>query len=88
MMMRPLSRTLEGEAMLPSNPTTGGGRSPARFFLAALGCATLLACQPTVQLEAPKEPITINLNIKIDAEVRVKLEEKAREDIETNPEVF
>ena len=35
----------------------------------------LAACQPTVKVEAPKEPITINLNIKLDAEVRVKLEE-------------
>lgn len=45
----------------------------------------LAACQPTVRVEAPKEPITINLNIKLDADVRVRLEEKAREDVGTNP---
>jgi hypothetical protein len=39
------------------------------------------ACQPTVKVEAPKEPITINLNIKLDADVRVKVEEEAKEDI-------
>ncbi len=55
-------------------------------LLAALGVATLLAaCHPTVRIEAPKEPITINLNIKLDADVRVRLEEKAREDVGTNP---
>jgi len=48
----------------------------------------LAACQPRVALEAPKEPITINLNIKLDAEVRVKLEEKARDDVKTNPSIF
>ncbi len=31
-------------------------------------------CAPRVQIEAPKEPITINLNVKIDHEVRVKVE--------------
>jgi hypothetical protein len=46
------------------------------------------ACTPTVRVEAPKEPITINLNIKLDADVRVKLEEEAKKDIESNPDVF
>ncbi len=55
-------------------------------LLAASGMALLLAsCQPTVRIEAPKEPITINLNIKLDANVRVRLEEQAREDVSNNP---
>ena len=57
----------------------------ASLMLAAL---LLAACQPTVKVEAPKEPITINLNIKLDADVRVKLEESAKEDIEANPNIF
>ena len=48
----------------------------------------LAACQPTVKVEAPKEPITINLNVKIDAEVRVKLEKQAEEDIKSKPGIF
>ena len=48
----------------------------------------LAACQPTVKVEAPKEPITINLNVKIDAEVRVKLEKQAEEDIKSKPDIF
>jgi hypothetical protein len=53
-------------------------------------CAVIViaACEPTVRVEAPKEPITINLNVKIDAEVRVKLEEQAQEDIKNAPELF
>jgi hypothetical protein len=46
------------------------------------------ACTPTVKIEAPKEPITINLNIKLDADIYVKLEEQAKKDIESNPDVF
>lgn len=53
-----------------------------------LVCLALSACTPTVQVEAPKEPITINLNVKLDAEVRVKLEEQADKDIESNPDIF
>ena len=58
--------------------------------LASCVCAiaVVAACQPTVKVEAPKEPITINLNIKLEAEVRVKLEESAKTDIETNPNLF
>ncbi|MFD2204572.1 YnbE family lipoprotein [Kiloniella antarctica] len=48
----------------------------------------LQACAPTVKVEAPKEPITINLNIKLDAEVRVRLEDQAKDDINNNPALF
>jgi hypothetical protein len=66
---------------------------PARASVAAglagaLGLLALAACQPAVRVQAPKEPITINLNVKLDAEVRVKLEEQAQEDIEKNPDIF
>jgi hypothetical protein len=55
---------------------------------AVCGALALVACEPTVRVEAPREPITINLNIKLDAEVRVKLEERAQQDIKSNPGVF
>ena len=58
-------------------------------FVAVVATLMLMtACTPTVKVEAPQEPITINLNIKLDADVRVKLEEQAKEDIEANPDVF
>ncbi len=47
--------------------------------------AALAACQPRVAVEAPTEPITINLNIKLDADVRLRLEEQADELIESSP---
>lgn len=36
--------------------------------------ALLVGCNPTVKVEAPEEPITINMNIKIEHEVRIKVE--------------
>ena len=34
----------------------------------------LLACTPTVKVEAPEKPITINLNVKIEHKIRVKVD--------------
>ncbi len=60
-----------------------------RFLIAAMAITTFApACSPTVKIVAPQEPITINLNIKLDAEVRLKLEEKAKDDIKENSEIF
>ncbi len=52
---------------------------------ALCGCFILAACAPTFRVEAPREPITINLNIKLDADVRLRIEEKAKDDVQTNP---
>jgi len=48
----------------------------------------IASCSPTVRVEPPREPITINLNVKLDADVRVKLEEQAKKDVAKNPEIF
>lgn len=55
---------------------------PWMLALLALGA---VGCTPTVQVAPPKEPITINLNIKLDADVRLQIEEKAKEDVEQKP---
>ncbi|MBW2268117.1 MAG: YnbE family lipoprotein [Deltaproteobacteria bacterium] len=49
-------------------------RFTALILTAIAGAPLLSACQPKVQLEAPKEPITINLNVKIEHEIRVKVD--------------
>ncbi len=50
--------------------------------------AGIFACTPKVAVEVSDKPITINLNIKLDADVRVKLEETAKKVIKDNPNVF
>ena len=48
-------------------------KNTARLILALVAIGTI-ACSPTVKVEAPEKPITINLNVKIEHEVRVKIE--------------
>ncbi len=48
-----------------------------------VGLAT--SCAPTVQVKLPQEPITINLNIKLDADVRLRVEEQAKRDVVSKP---
>ncbi len=42
------------------------------FVLALLSSA----CTPTVQIAAPKEPININLNVKIEHEIYIKVDKE------------
>lgn len=35
---------------------------------------TMSACTPRVEVAAPEKPITINLNVKIDHEIRLKVD--------------
>lgn len=37
------------------------------------GTLMLAACTPTVQVAAPQEPITINLNVKIEHEIYIRV---------------
>lgn len=55
---------------------------------AALLLPLLAACAPTVKLEAPDKPIEINLNIRIEQEVRVKLERDLDKAIQDDPALF
>jgi hypothetical protein len=48
----------------------------------------LAACQHKVQVEAPKDPIVINLNVKIEQEVRVKVDREVEDLLAENPELF
>lgn len=57
--------------------------------LASSGVAgALLGCQPKVSVEAPKEPITINLNVKIEHEIRVKVDKELDQLFEKDDELF
>ena len=54
--------------------------------VAAAAIAVFISgCDPTVRIEAPREPITINLNIKLDADIRLRVEEQAKDDVRNQP---
>jgi hypothetical protein len=48
----------------------------------------LVACTPTVKLEAPDKPIEINLNVKIEHEVRVSIAKDVSDAIAKDPSLF
>ncbi|WAT18074.1 YnbE family lipoprotein [Aurantiacibacter sp. MUD11] len=54
-------------------------------MMAVLGAIPLAGC---ITLEAPDEPIVIELNINITQEVIYRLADDARENIEENPDIF
>lgn len=49
---------------------------PRHLLLPTVLLALLQACTPTVQVAMPTEPITINLNVRIEHEIRVKVEKE------------
>jgi hypothetical protein len=57
-------------------------------LLAALWIASLAACSPKVQVQAPKEPITINLNVKIEHEIRVKVDQDLETLFDEDEDIF
>jgi len=54
----------------------------------AITAMVLAACQPTVKVEAPDKPIVINLNVKIEHDIRVKIDKDVEELLKTNPDIF
>jgi hypothetical protein len=54
----------------------------------AMTALALAACQPTVKVEAPDKPIVINLNVKIEHDIRVKIDKDVEELLEKNPDIF
>ena len=48
----------------------------------------LAACNPTVKVEGPDKPIVINLNVKIEQEVRIKVDKDVESLVNNNPNLF
>ena len=57
-------------------------------FLLILASSFLAACSPTVKVEAPEKPIEINLNVKIEHEIRVQVDRDLEELFDEDSEVF
>ena len=46
------------------------------------------ACSPQIKIQAPDKPIVINLNIKIEQEVRIKIEKDIDDLFRDNKDLF
>jgi hypothetical protein len=50
----------------------------SKFIVSTYGviftCVLMVGCSPKIEVVAPSKPIEINMNIKIDHEVRIKVD--------------
>jgi hypothetical protein len=66
----------EGDKVAMEQTTT---RAWVLMLLIASGVWGLGGCTPRVEVAPSDKPITINLNVKIDHEVRIKIEKELQE---------
>lgn len=60
-----------------------------KILLAALTSSFMLGgCTPRIEVAAPKEPITINMNVKIEHEIIIKADKDVEELLETRSDLF
>ena len=74
---------LDRHNSIEADPRIFGLRLSA-FFVAA----TILAACATVKVEPPTKPIEINLNVRIEGEVLVKLDREIEDAITENSDIF
>lgn len=59
-----------------------------KLFIIAVLLASIAACTPTVQVAIPKEPIEINLNIKIEHNIRIQVDKELEGLFEEDSDIF
>lgn len=58
------------------------------IFILTILFSSLAGCSPTVKVEAPDKPIEINLNVKIQHEIRLQVDRELAGLFEDDSEVF
>ncbi len=60
-----------------------------KILLAALTSSFMLdGCTPRIEVPAPKEPITINRNVKMEHEIIINADKDVEELLETRSDLF
>ncbi len=70
-----------------TNAEEAPGMRPQMLILFGAAAVAVAGCIP-VQIQAPDEPIEINLNVNIRQEVIVRLERDAEQLLEDNADLF
>ena len=65
-----------------------GKKWPRVIILLISGILFFIGCTPRVEVAPPEKPITINLNVKIEHEVRVKVEKELDQVLSEESELF
>lgn len=50
--------------------------------------ALLSGCTPSIEVAAPKEPITINMNVKIEHEIHIKVDKDVEALLKSRSDLF
>ena len=50
--------------------------------------ALLSGCTPRIEVAAPKEPITINMNVKIEHEIHIKVDKDVEALLKSRSDLF
>lgn len=57
-------------------------------YAAIVGLLLLSACTPRVEIMVPDKPITVNLNVKVDHEIRIRVDKELEQLFEQDKELF
>ena len=63
-------------------------QSQVLIFLLLSAVFISLSCTPKVLVEVPDKPITINLNVKVEHEIRVQIDQELEQLFEDEDELF
>lgn len=57
-------------------------------MLSLLATTLLTGCTPRIEVAAPKEPITINMNVKIEHEIHIKVDKDVENLLKSRSDLF
>lgn len=57
-------------------------------LLPLLALALLTGCTPRIEVAAPETPITINMNVKIEHEIHIKVDKDVETLLKTRSDLF
>lgn len=58
------------------------------LLAAVLGACLLSGCVPRIEVATPKDPITINMNVKIEHEIHIKVDKDVENLLKTQSDLF
>ena len=59
-----------------------------KTMIAMLALFLLAGCTPRIEVAAPKEPITINMNVKSEHEIHIKVDKDVESLLKSRSDLF
>ncbi len=72
--------------MIEASKETGTDMKPTILLIVLF--STLTGCNPTVKIEAPDKPIEINLNVRIEHNIRLQVDKELESLFDEESDVF